>query len=50
MKVHLPARYKDFCNPLSTLLKRSKRDSYNHCFDIRTTSKILERCKISNKS
>ena len=37
-------RYKDYRNLSSTLLKRSKRNYYNHYFDIiGTTLKILRK-------
>ena len=33
-KEHLHARYKEYRNLLSTLLKRSKANYYNHCLDV----------------
>ena len=33
-KEHLHNRYKEYRNLLSTLLKRSKTNYYNHCFDM----------------
>ena len=33
-KEHLHTRYKNYNNLLSILLKRSKINYYNHCFDI----------------